>query len=852
MAKKAAQATPNHLLRMARKERGWTQKDVADRIGAPLDLNVTRWERGTSYPSAYYVQKLCELFGKSVSELGLLREQPKTAASPADIQTPIEPTEPTKQHEPEYIWNVPFRRNPFFTGRTHLLHALHEQLGSEPSTTHTHGLTGLGGIGKTQMAVEYAYRYREVYSAILWVRSASRDTLVADFVSFAKLLNLPVQHSQDQMQVVNAVKHWLMQHRDWLLILDNADSLHLLTDFLPTGGQGHILLTTRMQATGTIARSVAIEKLDTSEGMVLLLRRAKLLLPDAPLDDVPRLLRTQAQAIAEVLDGLPLALDQAGAYIEETGCSLSEYLVLFRQYRSALLQRQGMNDDYPYTVASTWALAFQQTEQANPAAAELLRLCAFLAPDAIQETILTQGATELGTVLRPVAGDTFLLNDAIQVLRRYSLMKRNPETKMLNIHRLVQVVVKDGMNAQLQKEWAERTIRAVNATFPAVTFDTWNLCETYMPHVEVCAELVEQHHFQFLQAAQLLERAGWYVLERGRLQQAQPLLQRALAIFEHLYGPEHPDIAAILRKLGLLYDQLDRLEQAEILFERALTISETLLGNEHSLTATILNDLAAMYNHQGKHTQAEASFLRALSIREQVPNTDHLDLADTLNDLAILYVYQGKYAQSEPLYLRALRIREQSLAPDHPYIATTLNNLAWLYNHQGRYEQAESLYLLSLPMMENALDANHQSIALVRNNLAELYLNQGKLEEAESLCRNALSILEDTTGPNHPAVAMSLHTLAEIYRAQHDYEQAEPLYLRSLSIREQIWGSAPPSRRSNATQSCPALRSPKQLRTRPTPLPACYLHLRASIRPRPSRNAQRAGTLQRTPGENAR
>src|SRR6185312_3606973 len=286
MVKKAAQATPNALLRLARLERGWTQKDVADRIGAPLNVNVNRWERGTAIPSAYYVQRLCELFGKSASELGflpLLTQEEGISGTPAPEHISASP-------DTQYLWNIPFRRNSFFTGRTQLLSTLHGQLGQHQSAA----LSGLGGIGKTQIAVEYAYRYRDEYRAVFWVRTASRETLVADFVALAHLLELPGQDGQDEMLVMNAVRRWMDMNEGWLLILDNADDLDLLTDFLPVGRTGHLLLTTRDQATGRIAANISVEKMDVGESIVLLLRRAQLLDVGEPLDSASRAMRTQA------------------------------------------------------------------------------------------------------------------------------------------------------------------------------------------------------------------------------------------------------------------------------------------------------------------------------------------------------------------------------------------------------------------------------------------------------------------------------------------------------------------------------------------------------------------------------
>ena len=175
------------------------------------------------------------------------------------------------------FWNVPYRRNPYFTGREDLLTRLHELLHSGKATalTQPQAISGLGGIGKTQTAVEYAYRYRGDYQAVLWASAASRETLISDFVALAALLQLPERDVADQGVVVAAVKRWLASNKDWLLILDNADDLELAAEFMPLESSGHILLTTRAQSTGTIANSLEVEKMEQPEGALLLLRRAK-------------------------------------------------------------------------------------------------------------------------------------------------------------------------------------------------------------------------------------------------------------------------------------------------------------------------------------------------------------------------------------------------------------------------------------------------------------------------------------------------------------------------------------------------------------------------------------------------
>ncbi len=202
------------------------------------------------------------------------------------------------------------RRNPFFTGREYLITHLHDYLHATKATTLTQAqaISGLGGIGKTQIAIEYAYRCRDDYRAVLWARAATRDTLIADFQAIAAMLDLPEQKVADQSMVIAAVKRWLISHSGWLLILDNADDVEMASDFLPLGGDGHILLTTRAQAVGSIANSIEVEKMESAEGMLLLLRRARILVSDGLLNQATEADRERAKAIFVALDGLPLLL----------------------------------------------------------------------------------------------------------------------------------------------------------------------------------------------------------------------------------------------------------------------------------------------------------------------------------------------------------------------------------------------------------------------------------------------------------------------------------------------------------------------------------------------------------------
>jgi hypothetical protein len=301
-----------------------------------------------------------------------------------------------------------------------------------------------------------------------------------------------------------------MARSNWLLILDNADDLTVVNPFLPKAAQGHILFTTRTGAVGGLAQSSVLKPLDADDGALCLLRRTSYLQGNKSLRDASTASVQAAQRLSELMGGLPLALEQAGAYIDDTGCGVVKYLETYQRYRPEIQQLlHGTVPEYQLPVASAWTISKEVVEQTNPAAAEILRLCAFLAPDAIPDEIFTQGASVLGPVLAPVVVNAVTFDRTIGILRSYSLLTREVDRETdiprLSIHPIMQELLRDEMDPPTQQLWAERAVRAVFQALPTVE---WPIIQA---HVRSCIHLIEQWNMTFYEADQMrlrLEEMG--------------------------------------------------------------------------------------------------------------------------------------------------------------------------------------------------------------------------------------------------------------------------------------------------------------------------------------------------------
>ncbi len=670
-----------------------------------------------------------------------------------------------------------------FTGRTDEFDRLDVLLTQDRRAALTQvgraAVQGMGGVGKTALAVEYANRFRDLYDGVWWCPAETRAGLMTSLAALGIELEATSLAEADIEKAARAALSRLAEQGDiWLLVYDNVTSPEEIADLMPAAG-ARVLLTSRFSDWSGWADEVSLDVLPIAEAVAFLMARA------ARSDEV------SARTLAEALGRLPLALDHAAAYCKRTQMSFAAYAA---RAASLIAETPPRGSPYPRSVAATFDLAIGDAVAQCPAAEPLMAFLALCAPERIPLT-LVEGATD----------DEGERMAALAALAELSLVRHDPfedGAPAVTVHRLVQAVARarSERTGALENAFTNLVVR-LGAIYPSDSFnnpDSWSLCAPLTPHLVACcdmyildtespdeAEIVE---FSCRVNMDLLDRAGNYLLGRAAYSEARPLFERALALGEKALNPDDRSTAASLNNLALTLKAQGDLAGARPLYERALAIREKTLGSEHEDTAQSLNNLALLIQAQGDLAGARLLFERALAIREKALGSEHSHTAQSLSNLAVLLVEQGDLAGARPLHARALAIREKALGAEHPDTAESLNNLANLLQAQGDLKGARPLYERALAIFEKALGPEHPNTGTGLNNLASLLHAQGDLAGAQPLHERALAITEKALGREHPDTARSLNNLASVLQARGDLAGARPLFERALAVNEKTLG----------------------------------------------------------------
>jgi tetratricopeptide (TPR) repeat protein len=637
-------------------------------------------------------------------------------------------------------------------------------------------LIGTGGVGKTQIAAEYAYRHCGDYDLIAWINAERVELIPGQLAMLAEHLDVP--STDDMPETARAVLAGLGRtNLAWLLVFDNADQPGDLIEWLPQSGTGHVIVTSRQAGWDALGSGQDVDVFSRTEAVTLLRRR----LP--AVDDAT------AGEIVELLGYLPLAVEQVAAYLAEgTGIPAKEYAQMLRTQGEELLD-QGDISGHEHTIAAVWRISQASLHIASPAAEQLLRLCAFLGPEPIPLDLFTSRPDQLPSLLADVAADRLRFNATAGALVARSLARRSSDG--LSVHRLLAGVVRRPLLESERQAAIDADRELLFQYLPrdiAGSPENWPTWRVLLPHV-LAATSHKSPHLP-IRTAVLLDRAGTYLGAQGQPTAARPLLERALQIVRSV-SPDDPIEAKALNNLALVLDELGQSAEALPLLERALRIDETSSGEDHPELASTLSNLASVLRSLGRPAEAVPLLERALQIGEASYGPDDPAIATMLSNLGLVLNAIGRSSESLPFLQRALHIGESNLGQDHPTVANLLNNLAAVLKGLGRFAEARPLFERALRIDEATYGSDHPKVAIALSNLA-LVLNEFARPEAETLLERALRIDEATYGPNHPAVGASLSNLATVLRDRGQPAEALPLLQRALRIDDATYGPSHP------------------------------------------------------------
>jgi tetratricopeptide (TPR) repeat protein len=670
-----------------------------------------------------------------------------------------------------------------FKGRATALEEVRAALISARSVRVAGGaLHGPGGIGKTRLAIEYAWRHAEEYSALLFVRADDAATLKAGIAALTRdsVLDIKEKEAREDGAKIAATLSWLDENPTWLMILDNADdrdAVAAVTNLMPRLQGGHVVVTGRTANFPGTLGTFELDALDEDAATQFLLERTAKK-REAAADDAP-----QARALARELGGLALGLEQAGAHIATERIGFACYLRLWNENRDkASASSDATVTGSDKTLATTWATSVARLPRESR---RLLDRLAMLAPDPIPNALID--------VQVPGEAAGYEAYEARESLYAYSLAapvkSADGAAEGLAVHRLVLDFVRRAMTEERLAEALRDALGWVNAAFVGDPDDvrSWPVLDALAPHALAVAGRADEAGIAE-PTARLLNDLGLLFNAKARYAEAEPLMRRALEILETSCGPDHRDVATDLNTLASLLRATNRLAAAEPLYRRALAIRQSSLGADHPQVASVLTNLASLLRATNRLAEAEPLYRRALAIDEVSYGPDNPEVATDLNNLAQLLQDTNRLAEAEPLMRRALAILDASYGPDHPKVAKSLTSLADLFQATGRLADAEPLYRRALKIDEASYGLDHPEVAADLNNLAILLRDTNRHGETEPLYRRALGIWEKSFGPEHPQVAIGLNNLALFLKQANRPDEAEPLYRRALATREKCYG----------------------------------------------------------------
>ncbi len=697
---------------------------------------------------------------------------------------------------------IPFARNKDFVGRRHYLDWLITKLYTENKQDGClrAALSGLGGVGKTSIALELAFRLQEKspnYS-IFWVQASDAISFENSYRNIGRKLQIPGLEDE-KADVKQLVYNAMTEIRSpWLMIIDNADdsdvllladeksSQRALREYLPTSCNGAILFTTRDHKTATKfaeANVITIKEMNRQESTELLTNSIQAQ-KHSLLDD--------KGGITELLDlllDLPLAIKQAAAYINENSTPISEYLLFYHRSEQNMIEvlsesfeDYGRYNSQKNPVVMTWLISFEQIRRQCPLAVEYLSFIGVLLQDNIPISLL------------PPRKSLLEQNKAIGTLIAYSFITRRTGEEAFNIHRLVYLATRNWLYMENALSiWADKALNRLVEVIPVGGHTNREVWMRYLPHGIHLVDTIEVHSDNEILMIRLLDRIGRCQSSMGQYIGAEKMFRETLALQEKLLGKEHLDTLITRNDLGGALTDQGKYTEAEEIYQETLALGEKALGKEHPDTLISKNNLGDVLIHQGKYTEAEEIHREELLLSEKVLGKEHPDTLISKNNLGMVLSKQGKHAEAEEMYREVLVLGEKVLGKEHPDTLISKNNLGQALSKQGKYAEAEEMHRETLALREEVLGKEHPSTLTSKNNLGMVLSKQGKYAEAEEMHWETLALQEEVLGKEHPSTLTSNNNLGMVLSERGKYAEAEEMHRETLALRKKVLGKEHPS-----------------------------------------------------------